>query len=97
VEGNITTGFIGSDNTAFVKTITKGDVFVLPQGFFHFLLNAGEGTATVIQAFSSPNPAAQFVDVALFASAFDSELVTKTTLISPADVKRLKGVFGGQG
>nr|ADD71878.1 germin-like protein subfamily 3 member 1 precursor [Arachis hypogaea] len=96
-DGKITAGFISPDNTVFVKTITKGDVMVLPQGLLHFQLNSGEGSATAFLAFSSPNPSAQFVDVALFASALNSAFVTKTTYISPAEVKRLKGVFGGPG
>ncbi|XP_054789824.1 auxin-binding protein ABP19a-like [Prosopis cineraria] len=40
--GSITTGFVSSDNTVYLKTLQKGDTMVFPQGLLHFQINAGE-------------------------------------------------------
>lgn len=97
VQGRITAGFISPDNSVFVKTLTKGDVMVLPQGLLHFQLNAGKGKATAFLTFSNTNPSAQLLDVALFGNNLDSAIVGKTTFLDAAQVKKLKGVFGGRG
>ncbi|KAJ1401059.1 RmlC-like cupin domain superfamily [Sesbania bispinosa] len=97
VQGRITAGFISSDNSVFVKTLAKGDVMVFPQGLMHFQLNAGKGRATAFLTFSSPNPGAQLLDLALFGNNLDSAVVGKTTFLDIAQVKKLKAVFGGRG
>ncbi|KAK2353265.1 germin protein precursor [Trifolium repens] len=97
VQGRITAGFISSDNSVFVKTVSKGEIMVLPQGLLHFQFNAGGNKATAFLAFSSSNPGAQLVDVALFGNNLSSAIVGKTTLLDPAQVKKLKAIFGGSG
>ncbi|XP_061339060.1 germin-like protein 1 [Gastrolobium bilobum] len=99
VQGHITAGFISSDNTVFVKSLIKGDIMIFPQGLLHFQINAGRGKAkaAAILTFSSPNPGAQILDLALFGSKLDSALVSRTTFLDPAQVKKLKGIFGGSG
>ncbi|XP_061339061.1 auxin-binding protein ABP19a-like [Gastrolobium bilobum] len=96
-QGHVTAGFISSDNSVFVKTLTKGDIMIFPQGLLHFQINAGRGRATAILTFSSPNPGSQILDLALFGNNLDSALVAKTTFLDPAQVKKLKGFFGGSG
>ncbi|XP_015939290.3 auxin-binding protein ABP20-like [Arachis duranensis] len=97
VRGTVTAGFIAADNSVFVKRLRSGDVMVLPQGLLHFQLNSGNGKALVHLAFSSSNPSTQLLDVALFGSNLNSDLITKTTLLDLSEVKKLKAVFGGSG
>ena len=58
-------------------------------------LNAGGITAVAIVAFSAPNPGLQITDFALFANDQPTSLISATTFIDPAEVKKLKGVLGG--
>ncbi|KAE9584739.1 hypothetical protein Lal_00041662 [Lupinus albus] len=95
VSGHITAGFIASDNSVFLKTLSKGDLMIFPQGLLHFQLNAGNTKATAIFAYSSTNPGAQLLDLALFGNNLDSMLVQKSTFLDLAQVKKLKGAFGG--
>lgn len=97
VQGRITSGFISSDNSVFVKTLKKGDVMIFPQGLLHFQVNAGRGKATAFLTFSSPNPGAQLLDLALFGNNLDSSFVSKATALDLAQVKKLKAAFGGRG
>ncbi|XP_057455073.1 auxin-binding protein ABP19a-like [Lotus japonicus] len=97
LQGRITVGFISTDNTVYQKTLMKGDIIVIPQGLLHFQLNAGGNRASAVLTFSSTNPVAQLVDVALFGNNLDSGLVARTTFLDLAQVKKLKAVFGGRG
>lgn len=97
VQGTICTGFVASDNTVYLKTLKKGDVMVYPQGLLHFQINDGESQALAFVSFSSANPGLQILDFALFKSDFPTELITQTTFIDAAVVKKLKGVLGGSG
>ncbi|KAK2353266.1 germin protein precursor [Trifolium repens] len=97
VQGRITVGFISSDNNVFVKTLSKGEIMIVPQGLLHFQFNAGKSKATAFLALSSSSPGAQLLDVALFGNNLSSAIVEKTTLLDPAQVKKLKAIFGGSG
>ncbi|XP_050873837.1 auxin-binding protein ABP19b [Lathyrus oleraceus] len=97
VQGRITAGFISSDNKVFVKTLSKGEVLVIPQGLLHFQFNAGRNKATAFLTLSSSNPGSQVVDLALFGNNLNSAFVEKSTLLDHAQVKKLKAIFGGSG
>ncbi|KAK3421170.1 hypothetical protein EUGRSUZ_G01874 [Eucalyptus grandis] len=59
VEGTLHVGFVTSNqlnNTLFTKVLTKGDVFVFPQGLIHFQLNIGQTNALAFAFLSSQNP-----------------------------------------
>ncbi|KAK7255719.1 hypothetical protein RIF29_29138 [Crotalaria pallida] len=96
-QGLITAGFIASDNSVYVKTLSKGEIFILPQGLLHFQVAYGKRKASAFAVFSSPNPGLQILDFALFASNFPSPLVSQTTFLDPEQVKKLKSVLGGSG
>ncbi|RDX90869.1 Auxin-binding protein ABP19a, partial [Mucuna pruriens] len=95
-QGYISAGFISSANTVYQKTLKRGELMVFPQGLLHYQL-AGKRKATAFAVFSSANPGLQILDFALFASNFSTPLVTKTTFLDPALVKKLKAVLGGSG
>ncbi|KAK7261748.1 hypothetical protein RIF29_28067 [Crotalaria pallida] len=95
---NIIAGFISSaDNKVFVKTLSKGNIMVLPQGLLHFVMNNGKEKASLTVIFTSVRASVQTVAVALFASNFDSNLISKTTFLDHAEIKKLKGIFNGSG
>ncbi|KAK3437069.1 hypothetical protein EUGRSUZ_C01765 [Eucalyptus grandis] len=59
VEGTVYVGFVTSNqlnNTLFTKVLTKGDVFMFPQGLIHFQLNIGQANALAFAFLSSQNP-----------------------------------------
>ncbi|KAJ1439925.1 RmlC-like cupin domain superfamily [Sesbania bispinosa] len=97
VQGTICAGFVSSDNTVYLKTLKKGDIMVFPQGLLHFQVNGGGTPALAFVSFSSANPGLQILDFALFKSDFPTELITATTFLDAAQVKKLKGVLGGSG
>ncbi|BAT80048.1 hypothetical protein LR48_Vigan04g013700 [Vigna angularis] len=97
VEGQICAGFVDSGNNVYLKTLEKGDIMVFPQGLLHFQINSGNSQALAFVSFSSANPGLQILDFALFKSDFPTELITQTTFIDAAVVKKLKGVLGGSG
>ncbi|KAH7853789.1 hypothetical protein Vadar_006623 [Vaccinium darrowii] len=70
---------------------------VFPQGVMHFQFNTGETPATIIASFGSTNPGLQVTAFALFGNNLPSSFVEKTTFRDEAEVKKLKGVFGGTG
>lgn len=95
VEGTICAGFVSSANTVYLKTLKKGDIMAFPQGLLHFQINAGRSKATFFVSFSSPSPGLQLLDYALFKNDLPTEIVAGATFLSPAEIKRLKGVLGG--
>ncbi|XP_061352512.1 auxin-binding protein ABP19a-like [Gastrolobium bilobum] len=97
VQGTICAGFVSSDNSVYLKTLKKGDIMVFPQGLLHFQINGGGTPALAFVSFGSANPGLQILDFALFKSNFPTELITATTFLDAAQVKKLKGVLGGSG
>ncbi|BAT98303.1 hypothetical protein LR48_Vigan192s000200 [Vigna angularis] len=96
-QGYILAGFISSSNVVYQKLLKKGELMVFPQGLLHFQIAAHKRKATAFAIFSSANPGLQILDFALFASDFSTPLITQTTFLDPALVKKLKGVLGGSG
>ncbi|OIW14315.1 hypothetical protein TanjilG_21455 [Lupinus angustifolius] len=92
-----TTGFITSDNVVYTKTLSEGDIFVIPKGLLHFGINTGKGKASGLAVFSSEKPSIQVLDLALFGNKLDSSIVEKTTFLDAAQVKKLKALFKGSG
>ncbi|KAL0735409.1 hypothetical protein Bca4012_011619 [Brassica carinata] len=95
IQGTIRAGFISSANKVYLKTLSRGDSMVFPQGLLHFQLNSGKGPALAFVAFGSSSPGLQILPFALFANDLPSELVEATTFLSDEEVKKLKGVLGG--
>ncbi|TKW10654.1 hypothetical protein SEVIR_6G180100v4 [Setaria viridis] len=95
VEGTISVGFISAEtNTAYTKTLNKGDLFVFPQGLLHFQINIGNTTAVAINAYSSSNPGLQITPYALFGDTLRADVVSKVTFINEAEVRKEKAEFG---
>ncbi|XP_020112013.1 putative germin-like protein 2-1 [Ananas comosus] len=70
LEGSLYVGFVTSnpENKLFAKVLSKGDVFVFPQGLIHFQFNYGTNNAVAIAALSSQNPGVITVGNAVFKS-----------------------------
>jgi len=96
VQGEITVGFV-TPTSFYSKALKSGDLFVIPQGMLHFVVNSGKGTAAGFAAYSNENPTVQQLDLLLFANKLPSNLVAQTTLLDLDQVKKLKAHFGGSG
>ncbi|KAL9224216.1 hypothetical protein vseg_000277 [Gypsophila vaccaria] len=94
IEGKIIAGFIAEDNTAYFKTLNKGDIMIFPQNMLHFQVNVGEIPALAFVSLNSPNPGFQLTTTSLFANTLPYDVVEKITLIDIEEVKRLKELFG---
>ncbi|KAM5547238.1 auxin-binding protein ABP19a [Rosa sericea] len=95
VQGTIIAGFIATDNTVYLKTLKQGDIMLLPQGLLHFQKNGGDTPALLFASFNSENPGVQLLENALFQSDLPTELISQTTFIDTAEIKKLKGLLGG--
>ncbi|KAK9697355.1 hypothetical protein RND81_08G032100 [Saponaria officinalis] len=95
IEGSIIAGFIAEDNTAYYKTLNKGDIMIFPQNMLHFQVNCGEIPALAFVSLNSANPGFQLTSTSLFANDLPSNVVEKITLVDVVEVQRLKGLFGG--
>ncbi|CAM0911070.1 unnamed protein product [Alopecurus aequalis] len=73
LEGSLYVGFVTSnpDNKLFAKVLSKGDVFVFPQGSVHFQFNYGTNRAVALAALSSMNPGVITIANAVFGSKPD--------------------------
>ena len=97
VHGTIFAGFVSSANTVYFKSLKMGDIMVFPQGLLHFQVNTGGTVALGFVCYSSSSPGLQILDYALFGNNLPTELVAATTFLDTAQIKKLKGVFGGTG
>ncbi|KAL9224662.1 hypothetical protein vseg_000678 [Gypsophila vaccaria] len=95
IDGPILAGFIAEDNTAYYKTLYKGDIMVFPQGMLHFQVNVGDSPALAFVSLNSPNPGFQFTTTSLAANDLPTDVIEKITLLDAQQVKNLKKIFGG--
>ncbi|KAJ7519152.1 hypothetical protein O6H91_20G025100 [Diphasiastrum complanatum] len=57
IQGTLTVGFIDSKDKLFNQTLQANDVFVVPRGMVHFMMNLDpQKEVKVIFSFSSANP-----------------------------------------
>lgn len=95
LEGTLDVGFITTADKLFMKTITKGEVFVFPKGLVHFQKNNGNEPASLISAFNSQLPGTQSLGKTLFGSspAVPNNVLTKAFQIGTKEVEKIKGRF----
>ncbi|WVZ49399.1 hypothetical protein U9M48_000765, partial [Paspalum notatum var. saurae] len=95
LEGTLEVGFITTDNKLFVKTITKGDVFVFPRGLVHFQQNRGYGPTAVVAVFNSQLQGMQVIAMALFAPTppVSTDILAKALRIDSGEVDAIKAKF----
>lgn len=95
IEGTIIAGFIDTNNTAFYKTLNKGDIMIFPPSMLHFQVNVGSTPALAFVSLASANPGFEIIDTTLFQSSLPSNIIEKVTLLDHTQVRKLKKVFGG--
>ncbi|ERN07532.1 hypothetical protein AMTR_s00154p00044150 [Amborella trichopoda] len=68
LEGTLYVGFVTSnpDNRLISRTLKKGDVLAIPQGFIHFQQNVGYGNAVAPATFGSQIPGVITIANAMF-------------------------------
>ncbi|KAL6859115.1 hypothetical protein ACP4OV_018117 [Aristida adscensionis] len=94
--GTVNVGFVtAATNTLYTKTLQKGQMFVFPRALLHYQYNAGDTPAVAYSAYSSSNPGAQIVDIALFGTNMPSAVLEKISLLSAQQVQKGKAKFGG--
>ncbi|XP_074321601.1 auxin-binding protein ABP19a-like [Silene latifolia] len=95
IDGTIIAGFIASDNTAYFKTLNKGDMMIFPQSLLHFQVNVGETPALAFVSLASAHPGFMFTSSSLGFNNLPTEIIEKITLLDARQVKELKNIFGG--
>lgn len=94
-EGTIIAGFIDTNNTAFYKTLNKGDIMIFPPTLLHFQVNIGDSPALAYVTLNSASPGFEITTFALAANDLPSNLIKRITLLDTTQVKKLKRMFGG--
>ncbi|CAK8560442.1 unnamed protein product [Lathyrus sativus] len=95
-QGQIIAGFI-TPTKLYEKNLKVGDVFVFPTGLLHFQVNTGSTKAIVYAVYGSSNPSIQLLIDLLFRNSLPTQIIQKTTLLDPAQIKKLKAQLGGSG
>ncbi|XP_047067394.1 putative germin-like protein 2-1 [Lolium rigidum] len=97
LEGSLYVGFVTSnpDNKLFAKVLSKGDVFVFPQGSIHFQFNYGTNSAVALAALSSMNPGVITIGNAVFGSepAISGDILAKAFQVDKMVVDRIQAQF----
>ncbi|XP_065850918.1 auxin-binding protein ABP20-like [Euphorbia lathyris] len=93
--GAVNAGFISSANVVYSQNLKAGDVFVVPPGLLHYVINAGQTPVLGYVTFSSQKPGIQLMDSALFGNGLPTDVLAKATFLDADQIKKLKGVFGG--
>ncbi|KAF3616931.1 Germin-like protein subfamily 1 member 14 [Capsicum annuum] len=101
LEGTLYVGFLAPDTMnpfktqSFTKILSKGDVFVFPQGLIHFQYNVGHTNATVLGALNSQNAGLIVVASELFGSnpPLLDDVLSKAFQLDKKMVKQLQGLF----
>ncbi|KAH1067561.1 hypothetical protein J1N35_032548 [Gossypium stocksii] len=96
-KGTLLSGFISSDNKVYSKSLNEGDIMVFPQGLLHFQINTGKTQSVAFVSFNRADPGIQIFDHSMFANDLPTDVIGKTTFLDTAQIKKLKGVFGGTG
>ncbi|KAL2945120.1 Auxin-binding protein ABP20 [Bienertia sinuspersici] len=94
-EGTILAGFIDSNNTAFYKTLKKGDIMIFPPTLLHFQVNVGKTPALAFVSLNSASPGFEITTFALSANDLPTEIIKKVTVLDTIQVKKLKKIYGG--
>ncbi|CAO2209916.1 unnamed protein product [Urochloa humidicola] len=103
LEGTLYVGFVTSnqanrENKLFTKTLSKGDVFVFPEGLIHFQFNpCPDKPAVAIAALSSQNPGAITIANAVFGSKppISDDVLAKAFQVDKRTVDWLQAQFWG--
>ncbi|KAK9697354.1 hypothetical protein RND81_08G032000 [Saponaria officinalis] len=93
IDGPILAGFIAEDDTAYFKTLNKGDIMIFPQNLLHFQVNVDKNPALAFVSLDSPNPGFQVTSTSLFANNLPTDVISKITLLDAKQVKKLKKIF----
>ncbi|CAN4120511.1 unnamed protein product [Withania somnifera] len=101
LHGSLYVGFLAPDTTnplkarSFTKMLSKGDVFVFPQGLIHFQYNIGHTNATLVAALNSQNAGLIVVGAELFGSnpPLEDDVLSKAFQLDKKMVKQLQGLF----
>uniref|UniRef100_A0ACD6AC92 Uncharacterized protein n=1 Tax=Avena sativa TaxID=4498 RepID=A0ACD6AC92_AVESA len=91
-------GFLDSGNRLFAKVLRKGDVFAVPQGLVHFVLNNGSAPAVLYATLTSQNPGMVLLADALFSAAvpLPMELLARTLHTDMETVEEIRANFEGK-
>ncbi|KAK9116966.1 hypothetical protein Sjap_015913 [Stephania japonica] len=93
--GEVLVGFVSSSNALYSNVVKAGEMFVIPRGLVHFILNKGHGKALTISAFNSQGQVSSVVPNILFGSkpTIPNEVLTKTFQVSESVIKAIKSKF----
>uniref|UniRef100_A0ACD5ZP05 Uncharacterized protein n=1 Tax=Avena sativa TaxID=4498 RepID=A0ACD5ZP05_AVESA len=91
-------GFLDSGNRLFAKVLREGDVFAVPQGLVHFVLNNGSAPAVIYATLTSQSPGMVLLADALFSAAvpLPMELLARTLHTDRKTVEEIRANFEGR-
>jgi len=95
IKGKLLVGFITTGNQYYSKVLSKGEMFVIPQGLVHFQMNVGKGKAQLITAFNSQLPGSVISARTLFGSepSVPDNVLTRAFQVDQDVIKQIKSKF----
>ncbi|XP_024540067.1 germin-like protein 5-1 [Selaginella moellendorffii] len=93
MEGTVQAGFVDTTNKLFLKTLQKGDLFVVPRGLVHFQWNVGATPATIFATFNSQNPGVERLEITLFGSGIPDAVLAASFRLNQSVINELKHKF----
>ncbi|KAL3683819.1 hypothetical protein R1sor_001841 [Riccia sorocarpa] len=94
LSGSLDVGVVDSANKLYSATISKGDLFVFPQGLVHFQINkSAKKPARAISAFGSSNAGTISLPRNVFGSGIDDAVLLSAFQITADELKALKAPF----
>ncbi|XP_061348192.1 germin-like protein 11-1 [Gastrolobium bilobum] len=93
-KGILVVSFLDTQNKLFQKSLKEGDVFVIPKGLFHFILNRGLEVATLFSVFSCQNPGVGSFRATPSDTTLESVEKLKRKLVSLSDSEELHSING---
>ncbi|EFJ27935.1 hypothetical protein SELMODRAFT_68546, partial [Selaginella moellendorffii] len=74
-KGVVEAGFVDTNNKLFAHKMRASDLFVIPRGVLHYVVNVGREQAIVLAVLNSQNPSFQIPSFALFGPKLPYEVL----------------------
>ncbi|KAI3957991.1 hypothetical protein MKW98_020633 [Papaver atlanticum] len=96
VKGEVTFGFITTNNVVYSKLMKAGELNIIPRGLVHFAKNVGQEKAFILAILNSQLPGFSTIPLNLFGSspAIPNDILAKNFQVNESVIASIKSKFG---
>ncbi|KAI3863346.1 hypothetical protein MKX03_023286 [Papaver bracteatum] len=96
VKGEVTFGFITTNDVVYSKLMKAGEVNIIPRGLVHFAKNVGQEKALILAILNSQLPGFATINSNLFGSspAIPNDILAKNFQVNESVIAIIKSKFG---